>query len=451
MRNWKLWGVIVVYAILVVAQIHWGIPGPDHPFTYQMDEWHSLQSIRFLFKYGSVNIIGAAHGTLLYFALAGAWLIPFWIGGYINPLAIKSIVDNLPMQYRLFEALRLNTLAWGILALVMMYKLTRDWRAVSLFTITPIWLTLSGLFKYDIAVVAAILTTLYFCQSKSWRLAGVITGLAMGIKIALLPLVGVYALSLWMNKRNLLMGLVIMAATFLITGIPDVFWRWEGYLDVLKVNLVTNSQPAGIYLVGQQFGYIFGYALYGLFGVAIIRWLKRPRGILIMAGLVMFAISLVPLGLGAGGNRALVLLPFMVLIIALFKWPKWLLAIGLTAQIWQSTNILAIKFAPDVRRVASEWMLANLPRDTVVGVENIPIYQYLPDVVMNGTYKYQVIDGKLPKIVIVTNEHQELLQRLTREGYTEQAIFRPQMWKSVLDFKLANLIPTPTAIGIYTR
>ena len=165
----------------------------------------------------------------------------------------------------------------------------------------------------------------------------------------------------------------------------------------------------------------------------------------------MFAISLVPLGLDAGGNRALVLLPFMVLIIALFKWPKWLLAIGLTAQIWQSTNILAIKFAPDVRRVASEWMLANLPRDTVVGVENIPIYQYLPDVVMNGTYKYQVIDGKLPKIVIVTNEHQELLQRLTREGYTEQAIFRPQMWKSVLDFKLANLIPTPTAIGIYTR
>ncbi|MEK7091292.1 MAG: hypothetical protein AAB887_02170 [Patescibacteria group bacterium] len=469
MRNWKMWGVIVVYAMVVVAQIHWGIPGPEHPFTYQMDEWHSLQSIRYLFNYRSVNIEGTGYVTVLFYVLAGVWLIPFWLAGFINPPAIKSVIDNLPMQFKLFEVLRLNTLAWGILALIMLYKLTRDWKAVALFAFTPIWLALSGLFKHDIAVAAATLTTLYFCLGKRWKLAGVITGLAMGIKISLLPLAAIYVGSGILFKRRLVIGVVIMLAAFLLTGIPDIFWKSERYLVELKANLVTSTSqdgniklgmPVAQYLIGHQFGYIFGYFLYGLFWVSlVILLLKRGKNreeILILGGLVVFGLSLVPLGLGAGSNRALVLLPFMVLvIIKARRWPAWLLAMVLTAQIWQSANILAVKFAPDVRQVASRWMLTNLPKETIVGVENIPIYQYLPDAVMNGSYKFRVIDGKLPEVVIVTRwgnlSKQDLLARLNSEGYVEKAVFRPKIWGSTIDFELANLIPTPMSISFYFR
>ncbi len=464
----------MVYAAVVLAQIRWGIPGPEHPFTYQMDEWHSLQSIRYLFNYRSVNIEGTGYVTVLFYVLAGVWLVPFWLAGFINPLAIKSVVDNLPMQMKLFGVLRLNTLAWGILALIMLYKLTRDLKAVALFAFTPIWLALSGLFKHDIAAAAAILTTLYFCLGKRWKLAGVVTGLAMSIKISLLPLAAIYVGSGILFKRRLIPGIAVMLATFLLTGIPDIFWHSGRYLVELKSNLIIQpsqdgniklGMPIPAYLISQQFGYIFGYFLYGLFGVSLVILVakrhKSPREILILGGLAVFAVSLAPLGLGAGSNRALVLLPFMVLVIMMAKrWPRWLLAVGLAAQVWQSANILAVKFTPDMRQVASRWMLANLPRETIVGVENIAIYQYLPDAVMNGLYKYQEVGDQLPSVVIVTNGDQaqrlwkklpklDLLAKLNNEGYSQTMIFRPQVWGNIRDFELANLIPMPTSISFY--
>src|SRR3989344_2372378 len=105
--------ISLLYAVLSISVIDWGIPNNQHPFTYHMDEWHQLQSVRATFKYLTPNIEGAAHGTIFHFVLSGIYLAPFYLLRIVDPFLIKSGLSEIAMQAKLFEILRLNTLMFG--------------------------------------------------------------------------------------------------------------------------------------------------------------------------------------------------------------------------------------------------------------------------------------------------------------------------------------------------
>jgi hypothetical protein len=150
-------------------------------------------------------------------------------------------------------------------------------------------------------------------------------------------------------------------------------------------------------------------------------------------------------------------------------------------QLFQSMIMVYVKWSPDVRQTSSQWMLNTLKRDTLIGIENIPIYQMLPDIVVKDFYtkeriynyktnfKYQIIDSSskaLPSTVIITNKELELvflrespkkllIQRLIREKYREVVGFKPPeilylFTGNYLNFSVSGLGPIPT-ISVFEK
>lgn len=528
--------LVILYFVITLSQINWGIPNEQHPFMYHMDEWHGSQSIRNVFKNGTSNISGAAHGAIFFYFTVGLYLIPFTLFHIINPFAIKSPIAYLSLQHALFEVLRLNTLLYGILSIYVLTKIVKDYFrmspliAVSLFVFTPLWLTLSNYFKYDIAVVFWMLISLwaFLRYSKKQTLANLLViticcSLTVAIKISALPLLPLFVIGYFTftdkanrNYKHLLLALVVAVITLLIFGFPDIVTNAGDYYDLLYFNLVTGPQYGNVYVFGvpiwefllkKDFPAIFGYGLFFGFIASLAYWLyafviqifkKQKRDIkkevFIVLCFVMFFISIVPLKLGAAGSRMLVLLPFVVIILCMTVdiviracskryrfWIYMVIAIGIGVQMVHSAAWISIKFFPDPRVTASSWIQRHISPGEIIGVENIPIYQMLPDIVvkefyqeqyrvpLNNRYKYEVIYPEtpvLPKIIILTNTYsttftkvsskRDIIQRLERESYKKVATFTPELryyntFGDLKVFSLSLLVPAPTDIVIYTK
>ncbi len=210
--------------------------------------------------------------------------------------------------------------------------------------------------------------------------------------------------------------------------------------------------------------------------------------IFLFISMVVFILSLIPLELGANGNRLLVLLPFFSLFASLFvlkvlrKFSNFkvkiylILIFLLLLQFMQSFPMVYIKWQKDVRQSSSEWIFRNINKGETIGIENIPIYQLLPDLIVKEFYSnakknifsYQIIDDTiiLPKIIIVTSREfdlyylkkypkKSLILRLNKENYKIIKEFKPPeiLYKIVgseFDFYSSGIVPIWT-ITIYER
>ncbi|MEK7502625.1 MAG: glycosyltransferase [Patescibacteria group bacterium] len=534
--------IILIYILTMIFIINYGIPNQNHPFTYFMDEWHQSQSVRNLFKYGTPNIAGSANGSIFQFFLTGIYLIPFQIFGVINLFAIKSSVINLDLQFRLFEILRLNTLLFGVGSVALFsyiakkyYKLS-SFLAVFLFTINPIWLMLSNYFKYDIALMFWILVSLLFLlryintkSNSDFMLAGFFSGLAFSAKLSAIPLLPIYILAFFLFTDNFLSkfkylfaGITLFIATFMLFGIPDILLGKGSLAEYLTSNLTSSPNTSYNFILGMDyFQYLvfrlfpsnFGHALYFIAGASIIflglKFLTENANIknlkttltynknyvFLVVFFGLFAISLYPLKLGAGGNRALVILPFIVILLQLFitklfssgnKIIKFLAIVIVVStiliQAFESFTWLKFKIDPDPRIKASEWILSNVSQGSTIGIENIPIYQLLPDIIVKefylkqygndypSIYKYEVINSKvlnLPKTIILTNdeiekkyvlksEKKDLVLRLNKEGYKKIMQFKPdfkyfKVLNNEFDFYMSGFAISPNSISVFSK
>lgn len=528
LQNKFLFGILLLYAVLMLSVIDWGIPSKNHPFTYNMDEWHQLQSIKTTFKYLSPNVPGSAHGTMFHFILSGIYLAPFFLLGIINPFLITSPLDALETQQKLFEILRLNTLIFGLLSIFFLVKIAKNYfklnpiTTVVLFIFTPLWLALSNYFKYDIALVFWIILSLHFMLKfgstpnfKNYLIAGVFCSLAVATKISSLPLFILYVFSFFWFKKKLKLralpaGLLIFLITFILLGIPDLLLGKGNWSQFLYSNLISGSSGFGNVLTGFNtwWQYLFfkilplnfGYGFFFIYILAILYWIiyllkglsnrslfLSKKEFFLLFCFLLFFLSLVPLKLGANGNRLLVLLPFLALLSGLFLqkakgiimnhkfiFGSFLILI-LTVQIFQSIIMVYVKLVPDVRQTSSQWMKKNIKENTLIGIENIPIYQLLPDIAVKDFYskdisygykasfKYQVIDASsktMPYVIIVTNKELEsyyfkkspkkdLIKRLIKDGYNEVIEFRPSQMLYLfsgneLNYFISGLAPIST-------
>lgn len=535
-QNKCLFGVLLIYALLMLSVIDWGIPNQHHPFTYNMDEWHQLQAVRATFKNFSPNIPGSAHGTMFQFILTGIYLVPFYLLRIINPFEVTSSIGSLIMQYRLFEILRLNTLIFGLLSICYIAKIAKvhlkinQNLAIIIFVVTPLWLSLSNYFKYDIALVFWITLSLFYLfrfgskpTLKNYLFAGIFCSLAVATKISALPIFLAYLVSyFWFNKKNnwklkeLFLGTLAFSTTFLLLGIPDLLLGKGDWKEFLYSNLVSGSSGYNNILTGfnSWWQYLlfkilpidFGYGFFTIFLIGTLYWLmillksffeKKlyvfKNELFLLFCFLLFILSLIPLKLGASGNRLLVLLPFFSLLSGSFLQRVrgfiaqnkviigGLLIVIFVVQFYQSIITVFIKWVPDVRQMSSQWIKNNIKKNTLVGIENIPIYQLLPDNIVKDFYSkdrsdiykadfnYKIVDALstiTPPIVIVTNKEldfyyfknspkKQLIKKLIKEDYKEIVEFKPPQFLYLfsgneLNYSISGLAPI-SSISIYSK
>ena len=279
--------------------------------------------------------------------------------------------------------------------------------------------------------------------------------------------------------ENLGQALLIVGVLFATLGAPDVIFRGRNWGDQPKDVFVDrpddwdNLQIAGTYwqfLLTREFPEIFGYGLYGLALLGIWFLLRKPEknSFTVSLGLLGAYTSLTFLGIWGGSNRASVLLPYGAVLagtaLGALNWRRSIAVVLITWQMGQSITWLGFKWRPDLRQTSQ--ILTLKP----VGVENIPIYQMLPDQVLLQVYRrsaqFPVISvsaSKLPDTVLVTDDQiepllwrktakTELLQRLSHENFRKTQGFSVDMGVvNPIIFKIANLIPMPLSIGVYER
>lgn len=528
--------IIAAYAALMLVLIDWGIPNKNHPFSYFMDEWHQAQSVRTTFAMGSPNVSGSANGSMFHFFLSGLYLVPFITVGVFDPFSIKSYIDSLEMQGRLFELLRLNTLSFGVFGIILIAYIAKKYLKLNpflasfLFAVNPIFLTLSNYFKYDIALVFWILLSfLFFLEyiSKPNRatffLAAFFSGIALSVKLSAIPLLPILICAfLLFNKdkkkkfRELAIALIIFFCTFLLFGIPDLLLGKGSIFEYLYDNLIrtpaysqnyTLGMPYWQYLltkgVPSAFGtFLFLFFIFG-FLIAAINIFKKGNFdqrkrlyAFIVISLLFFILSLVPLRIEARGNRLLVLLPFMALLGALFlkialktysgALKKFLIiafVLFLSFQTAESLSWQYIKLKADPRQKSSEWIKDNIPAKSTIGIENIPIYQFLPDIILKEFYfreysqkaqtkfNYKIIDnsaiGDFPSYVVIANERAStdylkyspkkyLVEKLKIAGYKK--VFTAasdfsflKLFRNERDYFISGLVQSPNSISIYKK
>lgn len=532
--------LIVLYIFSMVTVITWGIPNENHPFNYHMDEWHQMQAIRSLFKYGSSNVQGAANGPVFHFGLSGLYLSPFVAFGIIDPFSIKSAVSALPMQTKLFMILRLNTVLFGALSLLFLsmiakrYLKTNPSFTLILFIFTPVWLTLSNFFKYDIALTFWITASIYFLlrfgtspNLKNYLIAGICCSLAFATKITALPILVIYIFAFFyffpkkrFRYRYLFAGIFIFLIIFLIFGIPDLLLGKGDYGEYIMSNnpfsgrstgnLLTDyrlSQPWLVYTLFKIWPLNFGYPFFLIYLASFFYWAKQSivnkfkvnyslhkNEIFIFMSLSIFILCLLPLKNGANGNRLLVLLPFLTLLSSSFLTIVWkrisgysrkafitIFIVIIAVQSYQALAHIYIKWQKDARELSSAWITKNINKGSVIGIENIPIYQLLPDLILKEFYakqyspkthtkfNYELVNATselLPNFVVITNREfdidfakdspkKQLINRLNRENYKIVVEFKPpeilyKIFGNELDLRTSGIVPIPT-ITVYKK
>lgn len=535
LRNNKIiFFILIVYALTMFSIIGWGIPNNNHPFPYHMDEWHQLSAVRALFKYGTPNIEGAAHGSILFFFISGFYLMPFFIFSIVNPFTITSSVGSLDTQHTLFQILRLETLLFGIGSIIILGIILKkvhgfgEKLAVAFFTFTPLWLSLSNYFKYDIVLIFFLLLSLFFMLRYSknsaihnFLLAAVSSGFAIAIKISAVPIILLYVSSFFLfhKKKNqwqvLIYGILLLMVVAFFVGMPDVLLgKAKGYDNFLSSNIISNWDSS-LYQVSNssilksilidQFPLIFGHGLFVL-GIISLFYLTihssmsflRTRKIIdryvvfYLFGFYFFAASLIPLRMWAGGNRALVLLPFIIILSALFiqKIKKslqgvykllayLLLGILVFVQVAESYIWVQLKWQESPQQKASLWIQENLKRGSVIGIENIPIYQQIPEIILKefygknekeNRYLYEVVDNttkQFPEYIILTNTNvipsyytsnskRELLNHVIDQQYKKISEFTMdfsyyELLNSPYNYYLSGLVAAPANITVYKK
>ncbi|PIR79715.1 MAG: hypothetical protein COU25_03825 [Candidatus Levybacteria bacterium CG10_big_fil_rev_8_21_14_0_10_35_13] len=533
-ENKRLSIVLVIYSVTMLSIIGYGIPNASHPFNYFMDEWHQGQAVRNLFTQGSPNIEGSANGSIFQFFLTGLYLVPFIVFGIVNPFAIKSSVLQLDVQYTLFEILRLNTLFFGLASILLFYYICKKYfqlntfTAIFFFVFNPVWIMLSNYYKYDIALMFWILLSFLFFLRYSekqnflnYLLAGIFSALALSTKLSPLPLLLVYILIYFMFTKDrikniswLIAGLFLYTITFIAFGIPDIILGKGNLTEYLNSNLLETPAlecsniilPTNlwIYLTTDLYPSIFGHIFYFGFVLSFVGFclslrknlVNNKANLVLFMCLILFLLSLYPLKIGATNNRVLVLLPFMVIFLAGFiNWflnklkRNLLKLIILTVimgvvviQIFETYSWVYVKLSNDPRQTSSEWILKNISKGEALGIENIPIYQSLPDIVLKEfylkqyaitqdfNYNYVVLssyDKKYPNFIIMTNdefdskyliesESKSILKKIKKQNYRKISQFTPDfkylnLFTNDLNYQISGLIQAPITVSIYEK
>jgi hypothetical protein len=222
--------------------------------------------------------------------------------------------------------------------------------------------------------------------------------------------------------------------------------------------------------------------------------LYNKKAIFIIISFLFFVYSVFALGPGAVGSRMLIILPFFSLISGIyaekffyaFKNKRVILisAVCLLVgiQMLESLSWVATRWYKDPRESSSVWVKNHIPEGSTIGIENVPIFQHVPDIILKDfytkiyfpkyhpKYHYITIDyqtKELPKIVIVSNDIQAekyiiqsdkktLLEKLKHENYKKVVTLTHypnfyQLFNNENTYMLNNLFISAQTISVYQK
>jgi len=190
------------------------------------------------------------------------------------------------------------------------------------------------------------------------------------------------------------------------------------------------------------------------------------------------------------------LIPFMAIVVVCFatylykkidnKIGKGILIILICLffliQFIESYAWFSLKVENNSRAVASKWIIKNIKQGTIIGLENIPIYQLMPDVILKEFYlkqygrgqanmfNYVIVSSQtktFPKVVILTNDYVEskylitsekklIVEHLRKQDYRQIKTFTIQsplfsFFNDRLEYYMASIMPLPDTISIYEK
>lgn len=264
-------------------------------------------------------------------------------------------------------------LAAGCAAIVALYcRRAAVWVTYGLVLfLPPLWWDSAVWGQMDSVVLAPLVWSLYFMLRARWGWAGVLWGVALGLKTLAVLFVPVWAVALllyWKRGRRVLLGLALAAGVLLIASLPFTLtsgaaWfersYWQNlttayadrttmaafnlwYLDLL----VTDSYDANVQVLGltrNAWGRVF--LLAGLAGGGWVVWSRRrgsPHTLLLWTVVSLLAFVMLPTRVHE--RYLIVVLPFLT-VTAMLTWRLWpgllILTAVATAQVtwplWLST------------------------------------------------------------------------------------------------------------------
>jgi hypothetical protein len=496
--------ILILYTIEVLSVLQWGIPGIRIPVAYDLDESATLLSVYDIMHHFTNNMPGSAFGPMFFYLQTGIFLAPFYFLHIIDIKAFTHALIYTPAalveMHRIFIVLRLGSLFINICTLILIYKICKyelkinSLLAVILFITIPVWMIWSVIYRYDVGVVFWIICTLYTLlrymknpTRKLYWLNGLIIGFALSTKPTAFPLVPLYIIAYFLFSRRFLkqlstlcIGLFIICLTFCIVGIPDVLLLGANWGDYVHANITSDTYVYGIpwyiYLLFLHYPLVLGYGLYILFLVTCIYFILQARNIVqnykqdknkvfifLISGFLLFAVSLALLKSHAVGAKLFVILPFLVLlstyaasdILKKYHAYKFLIYIflaciiciqGVQAYAWYS-----FIHHIDIRATSSDWISQHIKKSTTFGIEGIPVYQGIPNVLLldyqrqlkgeKGIYKYSTVynnspESMLPQYVVISNAgvtqqyvvtspKKDLINNLNKYGWHIIASFQP--------------------------
>lgn len=260
----------------------------------------------------------------------------------------------------------------------------------------------------------------------------------------------------------------------------------------------------------HKFPAIFGHILYSstIFSILWVsvstiidlmrkNFFKFKLKFFLILSFLLFCLSLVPIGITISANRAVVLLPFIVILNLLafkelstiFKENKLLkvilflvFVILFSVQLFESYLWVWLKISNLPEQTSSAWIVRNIPKQSSIGLENIPIYQFEPDYILkefydkqyhsniSTTYSYFVIDSNtknFPKYIILSNVNYELkylkkspkkdlIKKMESDNYTRIAYFPLKLpyykyFDNYFYYPFLGLFEYPDGISIYEK
>ncbi len=537
-QNKIISSIILLYLFITLSQLTWGLPSNVHPFSYHMDEWAQAHSLMTTFKNGSPQIWGGTNGLFFYYVVTGIFLIPFVLVHFVNPLVIKSSLLMMNEQLKLFAVLRISTITFAVLSILSLYLITKDYLhsqklvAVLFFTLTPLTFLMTVFYRYDTALAFWILISLLFAfryaqnpTTKNFIILGIVSALALSTKLSALPVIPAYVIAFilftpfWQKKlRTLSIAIILMLLVFLITAAPDFlisykaisFWFYKSAITgpAADTNNFTLGMPYGIFFIFFEYPSLFGHVYYFLFLVSFFFLLGNvwntflhhkitlydKKVCYLLATFVLFALSIIQLGIGARGNRMLVFLPFFGLIPSVAysylmqktqTLRKYLIIIFISltiVQFLESMTWVTVKLSASPQSSASAWITHHIPSGAKIGLENIPIFQGTPDFLLKDFYQtvyfptqkakysytiisskdttfpaYVIISDHLPSLMYMKNSDKKIIvKKLQHLGYQQIALFTPNehffsYFNRDINYYMSGLVPGPMTIAVFYR
>jgi hypothetical protein len=449
---------LLVYLVLALSGIRYGLPHGDRLLSYNPDETTWMEALSRI-RPGHLNPAPVLITPTGYLEMYGAAVGLARITGYIPHLGDKEWYRTHPEKFaRFYSVGRYLQVLFALLMLMTVWSVSRQVFSlyaanitVLLLSITPSLVAASHFSQANVPVAALASVSLgaLLLDSHTRRinpgwlwLGALFCGVAIGTKYSAMPLLLPVAYQSWERRASpsAVFGVLVGLVAGLFMTCPFAFIDPASYLEGFKSLADANLEPISGFFAKliTPFRYPFRFALGGvletLCAVAFFAQIKERGPVrLLVLWISGFFAGVLFAGDIASPGRVLIVLPALIMLVGkLFHegWAHGLPRRGLVAAVTllylvtgvPTVAIVRLRHQIPVQQQAEEWIMKNIPVAHAIGVPR-SVYWWTPDVlyasashpermaaaypVVNLKYSKQIALTARPDYILVSERERE--------------------------------------------